>query len=131
MNRKKHFHPHWWERVLLLIIPPLIAAIIKLLCLTCRVVGKEGEDRSLRIMEENGGRAVFCTWHQRMPYHFHYSRKGEDLSSRLALPGAALNALDPDAQIEDIMATAAQSFDPRPLEADVRARFGSAFARLQ
>ena len=66
----------------------------------------------------------------RMPYHMPYSRKGADLTARLDLPGASVKALDPVAQIDDIVATAAMAFDPRPLEADVRARFHSALSRL-
>ncbi|MFC1888404.1 lysophospholipid acyltransferase family protein [Thermodesulfobacteriota bacterium] len=72
MNREKHFHPPWWERLLLLIVPPLTALIIKLACLTCRVVGVEGEERDRDAVGGHGGRAVYCTWHQRMFYHFHY-----------------------------------------------------------
>ncbi len=59
-----------------------------------------------------------------------YSRKGADLTTRLDLPGASVKAFDPVAQIDDIVGTAAKAFDPRPLEADVRARFHSALSRL-
>jgi len=72
MTRKKRFTPPWWERLLLAIVPPLIASIIKLLCLSCRVVGVEGEERDRETVGGHGGRAVYCTWHQRMFYHFHY-----------------------------------------------------------
>lgn len=67
---KKTLRIPWWEKILLVIIPPIIAGLMKLLCLTYRIVHIDGDRRE--ILEKHGGRAVFCTWHQRMFYHFHF-----------------------------------------------------------
>ncbi len=58
----------WWEKILLLTIPPLMAFIVKLLCWSYRIVHVEGKREG-----EFSGRpsVVYCTWHQRMFYHFH------------------------------------------------------------
>lgn len=57
------------RRPLVTLATALIAALIKLLCLTCRVV--HVDDRNRGVAKKHGGRAVYCTWHQRMFYHFH------------------------------------------------------------
>ena len=62
----------WYDAILLWVIPPLAALMIKLLMLTCRVVRVEGQDREKEAISRSGGGAVYATWHQRMPYHFHY-----------------------------------------------------------
>jgi lysophospholipid acyltransferase (LPLAT)-like uncharacterized protein len=68
--RKSQFR--WYDPILLAVICPLIALIIKLLMLSCRVVKTEGEEEQKTAAKRSGGRAVYATWHQRMPYHFHY-----------------------------------------------------------
>ncbi|WP_372367456.1 lysophospholipid acyltransferase family protein [Candidatus Uabimicrobium sp. HlEnr_7] len=67
---KKTLHIPWWEKILLTIIPPIVAGLMKLLCLTYRVVHVQGDRKA--ILKKHDGRAVFCTWHQRMFYHFHF-----------------------------------------------------------
>jgi len=62
----------WYDTILLWVIPPLAALLIKLLMLTCRVIRVEGQDRERAAISRSGGGAVYATWHQRMPYHFHY-----------------------------------------------------------
>jgi len=62
----------WYDHLLLPILCPLIALFIKLLMLSCRVVKIEGEDEQRKAVERSHGRAVYATWHQRMPYHFHF-----------------------------------------------------------
>lgn len=61
----------WYDPVLLNTLCPLVALFIKLLMLSCRVIGIEGEEEMRKAVEQAGGRAVYVTWHQRMPYHFH------------------------------------------------------------
>ena len=39
---------------------------------TCRIVGVEGKEQDRNEVSKHQGRAVYCTWHQRMFYHFHY-----------------------------------------------------------
>ena len=63
------------ERVLVAILAPLVAYVTKLLNMTCRVVGVEGEDMDRCVTEEHGGRASYCTWHQRVFYLSHYFGK--------------------------------------------------------
>jgi hypothetical protein len=62
----------WYDPILLAILCPLIALFIKLLMLSCRVCKVEGDEKQREALERSGGRAVYATWHQRMPYHFHY-----------------------------------------------------------
>ncbi len=62
----------WYDPILLSIICPLAALVIKLLMLSCRLVRVEGEEEEKKAREQSGGPAVYATWHQRMPYHFHY-----------------------------------------------------------
>ena len=40
--------------------------------LSCRVVKVEGRSTLEDAVSRSGGGAVYTTWHQRMPYHFHY-----------------------------------------------------------
>jgi len=62
----------WYDPILLIIICPLAALVIKLLMLSCRLVRVEGAEEEEKARERAGGPAVYATWHQRMPYHFHY-----------------------------------------------------------
>jgi lysophospholipid acyltransferase (LPLAT)-like uncharacterized protein len=62
----------WYDPVFLGVLPPLGALLIKLLMLSCRVVRVEGLERARRAAEASAGGAVYVTWHQRMPYHFHH-----------------------------------------------------------
>ena len=67
----------------------------------------------------------------RVPYNLSYSRKGEDLSSRLNLPGSRLDDFDPDNDIASIEATASQAFDVPPIRDHVRQSFEHAYRTLQ
>ncbi len=58
-----------WKRPWVAVLSALFALLIKILCLSCRVV--HVEDRNRGVAAKHGGRAVYCTWHQRMFYHFH------------------------------------------------------------
>lgn len=62
----------WYDHILLHLISPLAALLIKALMLTCRVIKVEGEEKAADIIRKTGGGAVYATWHQRMSYHFHY-----------------------------------------------------------
>ena len=62
----------WYDAILLRIIPPLSALLIKLLMITCRVLKVEGIDRDKKTLAQTGGKALYATWHQRMSYHSHY-----------------------------------------------------------
>ena len=74
MKEKTNAQPplRWYDHLLLKLIPPVVALVIKLLMLSCRVILVEGEERAARAVARAGGGAVYATWHQRMSYHFHY-----------------------------------------------------------
>lgn len=63
---------HWYDSILLRIIPPLGALLTKLLMISCRVIKVEGLKRARSAITQAGGGAVYATWHQRMSYYFHY-----------------------------------------------------------
>ena len=62
----------WYDHIFIMIIPPVIALLVKLLMLSCRVIKVEGETAYRKVLEESGGNTIYPTWHQRMPYLFHY-----------------------------------------------------------
>lgn len=62
----------WYDVVLLRVIPPAAAFLIKALMLSCRVVRVEGIERTREAASNTHGGAVYATWHQRMSYHFHH-----------------------------------------------------------
>ncbi len=62
------------DGLLLRIVPPLAALLIKLLMMTCRVVKVRGDGGDREALSRSGGGAVYTTWHQRMPYFSHYFR---------------------------------------------------------
>jgi len=62
----------WYDAIILRIIPPLVAVLIKLLLLSCRVIKVEGKERELEAIAASDGGVIYATWHQRMSYHFHY-----------------------------------------------------------
>ena len=58
--------------ILLRILPPLAALLIKLMMLTCRVTRRKGLEAENKALKKSGGKAVYALWHQRMSYNFHY-----------------------------------------------------------
>lgn len=72
MNVSKSESYSWYDTILLRVIPPLAALVIKLLMLSCRVVKVEGEEKEREAVGRSGGGAVYAGWHQRMSYHFHH-----------------------------------------------------------
>ncbi len=62
----------WYDPLLLRVLPPLIAMLVKLLMLSCRVIKVKGKEHERRAFAEGDGKAIYITWHQRMSYHFHY-----------------------------------------------------------
>lgn len=71
MATNKSLEFAWWEKILLALIPPVIAWLMTLLNRSCRVVKHEGLERQQEVAAQHGGRAVYCGWHQRMFYHFY------------------------------------------------------------
>jgi len=62
----------WYDPILLALMPPLVAGLVKLLMLSCRVIKVEGKEREMDAFSRSEGGAIYVTWHQRMAYHFHY-----------------------------------------------------------
>lgn len=60
------------DAVLLAVLPPLAAMVIKTLLFSCRVVRIEGMERHDEAIRRSGGGAVYATWHQRMSYFFYF-----------------------------------------------------------
>lgn len=72
MSRRNADPFRWYDPVLLRIVPPLAALLIKLLMLSCRVVRIHGLEKAQEAVSQTKGGAVYATWHQRMSYHFHH-----------------------------------------------------------
>ncbi|MBW2615050.1 MAG: lysophospholipid acyltransferase family protein [Deltaproteobacteria bacterium] len=71
-SKPKKSQFRWYDATFLRVIPPLVALLIKLLMISCRVTRVEGLEREKDAFVRSGGRIICATWHQRMPYHFHY-----------------------------------------------------------
>jgi len=69
-TKKSQFR--WYDAIFLRVIPPLVALLIKLLMISCRLITEDGKEREKKVVAQSNGRAVYATWHQRMSYHFHY-----------------------------------------------------------
>jgi lysophospholipid acyltransferase (LPLAT)-like uncharacterized protein len=72
MSIPKRKPRRWYDFIVLKVIPPLSALVIKLLMLSCRVVKEEGREKSEKVLFESGGKVVYASWHQRIPYHLHH-----------------------------------------------------------
>ncbi len=65
----------WYDHILLRIIPPIAALVVKLLISSCRVAHVEGREREQEALSLSEGLAVYTTWHQRMFFNFHHSQR--------------------------------------------------------
>ncbi|MCD6297699.1 MAG: hypothetical protein J7M30_11145, partial [Deltaproteobacteria bacterium] len=54
----------WYDAIFLRVIPPLVALLIKLLMISCRVTRVEGLEREKDAFVRSGGRIIYATWHQ-------------------------------------------------------------------
>ncbi|MCD6562250.1 MAG: lysophospholipid acyltransferase family protein [Deltaproteobacteria bacterium] len=61
----------WYDPILLTLMPPLAALLIKFLMSTCRVIKVIGQDRKNDIPCKSSERSIYVTWHQRMSYFFY------------------------------------------------------------
>lgn len=66
----------------------------------------------------------------RLPFVLSYSNKGEDLCTRLALPGCRLADFDPTEWVADIERTAQAGFDPTAIRQDVRQHFAAGLSAI-
>jgi len=62
----------WYDPILLKVLPPVVALLIKLLLFSCRVIKVEGREKETEALAQSQGRAVYATWHQRVIYHARY-----------------------------------------------------------
>lgn len=62
----------WYDGLTLRTIPPILALVIKMWMVSCRVVTVRGLEKEKAALARSGGGAVYVTWHQRISYHFHY-----------------------------------------------------------
>jgi polysaccharide pyruvyl transferase WcaK-like protein len=74
--------------------------------------------------------AVLALATGKVPFHLHYSNKGEDLCRRLELPGAALGQFDPAAALKAILSAPCSGFDHQALRDRVRGDFSWCMGRL-
>ena len=71
-NSSKRPSLHWYDPIFLGLLPPLVALMVKMLLLSCRIIKVEGKQFEKEALAKSGGGAIYVTWHQRMSYHFHY-----------------------------------------------------------
>jgi polysaccharide pyruvyl transferase WcaK-like protein len=74
--------------------------------------------------------AVLALATGKVPFHLHYSNKGQDLCERLELPGSSLGAFDPAATLNAILTAPREGFDHRSLRDQVRRDFAWCLGRL-
>jgi lysophospholipid acyltransferase (LPLAT)-like uncharacterized protein len=66
----------WYDPIILIILPPVVTLVIKLILYSCRVIKVEGRERAVEALEQSQGKAVYATWHQRVIFHArHLARK--------------------------------------------------------
>ncbi len=72
-NRKKTYK--WYDPLIFYILLPILTFFMKLLLFSYRLVKTEGEDIEKEALEKSGGRAIYCSWHQRLAFHPCYLSK--------------------------------------------------------
>lgn len=65
----------WYDPIIFYILFPIATSILKLLLLSYRLVRIEGIELEKEAIEKSGGRAVYCSWHQRLVFHPRYLSK--------------------------------------------------------
>lgn len=65
-----------------------------------------------------------------VPFHLHYSNKGQDLCTRLQLPGSGLGGFDPADTLNAVLSAPRDGFDHQSLREQVRRDFAWCLGRL-
>jgi lysophospholipid acyltransferase (LPLAT)-like uncharacterized protein len=65
----------WYDPIIFYILFPLITSLLKLLLLSYRLIRIEGTDLEKKALEISGGKAIYCSWHQRILFHPYYLSK--------------------------------------------------------
>ena len=67
----------WYDPIIFNVLLPVVTTFLKLLLHSYRLIRVEGEETEKEAREKSGGKAVYCSWHQRLVYHAHHlSKKG-------------------------------------------------------
>lgn len=72
-SRKTAFR--WYDPITSYILFPLLTFILKTLLYSYRLVRVEGIEFEKDVFEKSGGKAVYCSWHQRILYNPYYLSK--------------------------------------------------------
>lgn len=77
MKRKKNLKKtyKWYDPLILYILFPVMTLCMKLLLFSYRLVRIEGAEIEREALEISGGKAVYCSWHQRLVFHPWYLTK--------------------------------------------------------
>ena len=68
----------WYDHILFILVIPVLALLIKLLMMSCRVINIEGREKEKRAFELSGGNAIYVSWHQRIAYLVHLFGSGDN-----------------------------------------------------
>ena len=75
--------------------------------------------------------SIFRLMSGKMPFNLYYSNKGEDLSQRLNVPGAAIEDFSVEEHFQSILNSANQHFDVDVIAKQVTTDFKQAIAKLR
>ena len=65
----------WYDPIIFYILFPIVTSLLKLLLLSYRLIKVEGADLEKKALEMSNGKAVYCSWHQRLVFHPVYLSK--------------------------------------------------------
>jgi lysophospholipid acyltransferase (LPLAT)-like uncharacterized protein len=74
-RRKRRPKFKWYDPIIFYTLFPVLTFLMKLLLFTYRLVRVEGADLEKDALERSGGKAVYCSWHQRLVFHPYYLSK--------------------------------------------------------
>jgi lysophospholipid acyltransferase (LPLAT)-like uncharacterized protein len=67
----------WYDPIIFYILFPVVTSLLKLLLLSYRLIKVEGADLEKKALEKSNGKAVYCSWHQRLVFHpWYLSKRG-------------------------------------------------------
>ncbi|NLD37729.1 MAG: lysophospholipid acyltransferase family protein [Desulfatiglans sp.] len=67
----------WYDPLIFYILFPLITSLLKLLLSSYRLIRVEGTELEKEALARSGGKAVYCSWHQRLAFHpLYLSKRG-------------------------------------------------------
>lgn len=67
--------PGQYDTIILYILFPVVKLLLRLLLYSYRLIKVEGAQLEKKALEKSGGKAVYCTWHQRLVFHPRYLSK--------------------------------------------------------